>query len=89
MKPEIVFIGKKPTMNYVLAIVTAFNTGAGVVVVKARGRSINKAVDVVEIVRNRFNKNMSVGPMKIGTDTIKAEDGKNVNVSFIEIALEA
>ena len=47
-------IGKKPTMNYVLAVVTHFNGGSREVVVKAQGRSISRAVDVAEIVRGRF-----------------------------------
>jgi DNA-binding protein len=85
---EIIFVGKKPTMNYVLTTVTAFNAGVGAVMITARGRSINKAVDVAEIVRSRFNKDVTLGPIKIGTDTIKTEDGKTVNVSSIEITLE-
>ncbi|TLZ46152.1 MAG: hypothetical protein E6K19_01355 [Methanobacteriota archaeon] len=42
----VVYIGKKPTMNYVLAVVTHFNSGFREVVVKARGRSISRAADV-------------------------------------------
>src|SRR5439155_14888 len=50
----VVYIGKKPTMNYVLAVVTYFNDGIREVTVKARGRSISRAVDVAEIVGGRF-----------------------------------
>lgn len=32
-----VFVGKKPVMNYVVACLTYFNSGARKVVVKARG----------------------------------------------------
>ncbi len=39
-----VFIGKKATMNYVLAVVTQFNSGHNEVVIKARGRAISRAV---------------------------------------------
>ena len=46
-----VLIGKKPTMNYVLAVVTQFNNGADSVKIRARGNAISKAVDVAEIVR--------------------------------------
>jgi DNA-binding protein len=42
----VILIGKKPPMNYVLATLTAFHEGAGEVVIKARGQSISKAVDV-------------------------------------------
>ncbi len=50
-----IFVGKKPAMNYVLAVVTQFNTSSSdEVVIKARGRAISRAVDTAEIVRNRF-----------------------------------
>ena len=51
---NIVYIGRKPTMNYVLAVVTQFNNGMREVTIKARGNSISRAVDVKEIVVNRF-----------------------------------
>ena len=54
-----VFVGKKGTMGYVLAVVTQFNNGAKEVTVKARGKLISRAVDVVEIVRHRFMPNSS------------------------------
>lgn len=34
---EVVFIGNKPVMNYVLAVVTQFNSGAKDVKIMARG----------------------------------------------------
>ncbi|MGA1848651.1 MAG: RNA-binding protein, partial [Thermoplasmatota archaeon] len=39
MEDNTVFIGRKPSMNYVLAVVTQFNAGAEKVTVKARGRA--------------------------------------------------
>jgi len=58
---NIIYVGRKPPMNYVLAIVTAFS-GAEVkeVTVKARGRAITTAVDAVEITRRKFVKEMIV-----------------------------
>lgn len=81
-----VFIGRKPTMNYVLAVVTQFNT-AEEVVVKARGKSISTAVDVAEIVKSRFIQNLKVKDIQISTESLKSEDGRSVNVSSIEIYL--
>ncbi len=49
-----VYVGKKPIMNYVLAVVTQFNSGSEMVIIKARGRSIGRAVDVAEVARHRF-----------------------------------
>ena len=81
-----VFIGSKPTMNYVLAVVTQFNSGDEVVL-KARGRAISRAVDVAEIVRNRFVSNAKVKDIKIGTEPLTTEEGRTTNVSSIEISM--
>lgn len=82
-----VYIGKKPLMNYVLAVVMQFNTGSGEVVIRARGRSISSAVDVAEIVRNRFVPDSKVKDIKISTEKMTGEEGRTVNVSAIEIYL--
>lgn len=82
-----VYIGKKPAMNYVLAVVTQFNSGSNEIVIKARGRSISRAVDVAEIVRNRFVPDAYVKDIKIGTESLEREEGVNANVSSIEITL--
>lgn len=81
-----VFIGSKPTMNYVLAVVTQFNSGSEVVL-KARGRAISRAVDVAEIVRNRFISDAKVKDIKIGTEPLTTEEGKTTNISSIEISM--
>lgn len=87
--PEnVVFIGSKPPMNYVLAIVTLFNGGSSEVVLRARGNAISRAVDVAEIARNKFVERCTVGPVQIGTERVTNEDGRrSVNVSTIEIHL--
>jgi DNA-binding protein len=82
-----VFIGKKPTMNYVLAVVTQFNSGTNDVTIKARGRAISRAVDVAEIVRRRFIPGVSYKDIKISTDEIPTDGGGTANVSSIEIYL--
>jgi DNA-binding protein len=83
---NVVFIGTKPVMNYVLAVITQFNEGSGSVTLKARGRAISRAVDVAEIVRNRFLQGLAVQNISIGTEEVQAEGGA-VNVSTIEIVL--
>jgi DNA-binding protein len=57
------------------------------VIIKARGKAINKAVDVAEMIRNRFIKDIKIKKIEIGTDKVKNPDGKEVNVSTIEIVL--
>ncbi len=87
VEPGIVFIGKKPAMNYVLAVVTHFNGGSRDVFVKARGRSISRAVDVAEIVRGRFLPDAKVREVRIATEKLTSEEGRSTTVSSIEIVL--
>ena len=83
-----VFVGKKGTMGYVLAVVTQFNNGADSVCVKARGKLISRAVDVVEIVRHRFMAEAKVQDIQIATEELTSEDGSKSKVSSIEIRLQ-
>ncbi len=82
-----IYVGNKPPMSYVLAVVTQFNSGSDEVVIKARGRAISRAVDTAEITKNRFVTNAKIKEIKIGTESITNEEGRNSNVSSIEISL--
>ncbi|MCI4361055.1 MAG: DNA-binding protein Alba [Thermoplasmata archaeon] len=83
-----VFIGTKPVMTYVFQVVAQLNSGAGPVVVKARGNAIGKAVDVAEVVRHRFLEGqVDVGPVTINTERLVNRDGREANVSSISISL--
>ncbi len=85
---NVVYIGRKPTMSYVLAIITSFTgSDAKDVTLKARGRSITTAVDVAETIRGRFMKELNLGEITIGTEEIQQEEGGTRNVSTIEITL--
>ncbi|RLF09816.1 MAG: DNA-binding protein Alba [Thermoprotei archaeon] len=85
---NVVLVGNKPTMNYVLATVIQFNQGANKVVIKARGRAISKAVDAAEIVKTRFLTNqVDITDVKIDTEKV-GEGEQSRNVSTIEITLE-
>jgi DNA-binding protein len=84
---NVIFIGKKPLMSYVTAIVMQFNSGSKELIVKARGRMISQAVDVVEVSRRRFFAGkLDVKEIKIGTEVL-GEPGQSRNVSTIEINL--
>ncbi|UCG36361.1 MAG: DNA-binding protein Alba [Candidatus Bathyarchaeota archaeon] len=89
-KQNVVYIGNKPPMNYVMAVITAFNMGNGTeVTLKARGRAISTAVDVAEITRNRFLKDAKMFAISIGTEEITPREGGNPrNVSTMEISLK-
>lgn len=83
-----VFIGQKPVMNYVLACMTLLLSGVGQVTVKARGRAISRAVDVVEIMRKRFMPEIKVGPITIGTEQFPGTDSRAPsNVSTMELVI--
>ncbi len=86
---NVIFVGQKPPMSYVLAVVTQFQgSGSDEVIIKARGRSISTAVDTAEIVRNRFLKDAKLKDIKIGTESVtNEEEGRTSNVSSIEIIL--
>ncbi len=81
-----VFVGNKPVMSYVLAVVTQFSNGADEVAIKARGKAISRAVDTAEITLNRFLDNVSKKEIITSTETIDTDTGKT-NVSSIEILL--
>jgi DNA-binding protein len=82
-----VFIGQKPIMAYVTAIVMQFTSGSNEVSIKARGRAISAAVDVVEVCRRRFFEGkLHVKSISIGTEQL-GEEGQVRNVSTIEITV--
>ena len=88
MEGNVVLIGKKPVMNYVVACLTFFNSGEKNVTVKARGRAISRAVDTVELLRRAFIKDLQLSAICIGTEEVqRAEENRKSNVSTIEINL--
>lgn len=85
-----IFVGEKPFMNYVTGVVIQFTTqGATEVIVKARGKFISRAVDVVEVVRHRFlQEQVRIKDIQISSEEFKNKEGKDVRVSAIDITLE-
>jgi DNA-binding protein len=87
---EIVYVGRKPPMSYVLAVITSLSSSnAKGVTLKARGRAISTAVDVAEITKRRFVKDLKVDKILIGTEEMPAREGENRtrNVSTMEIKM--
>jgi archaea-specific DNA-binding protein len=84
---NIVRIGKKPIMNYVVACMTLLNTGVSEVMVRARGQSITKAVETVEMLRRAFLKHIQIHRVDIGTEEVQRQDGSMASLSMIEIIL--
>jgi DNA-binding protein Alba len=89
-KSGIVFIGNKPPMSYVLAIITSLSaSNVKEVTLKARGRAITTAVDAAEITRSRFLKDLKISKITIGTEEMPPREGENRArmVSTMEITL--
>jgi DNA-binding protein len=85
----IIFIGSKPPMRYVTAMITSYNQeGVDSITLKARGRAISRAVDVAEITRNRFLTDLEVPSITIDTEQLPAMDGGTRGVSTIAISFQ-
>ena len=83
---NVVFVGNKHLMNYVNSIEMQFKNSPEVVV-KARGKFISKAVDIVEIAKRRLStEKIQIKDIKTNTEEYENE-GKKINVSTIEITL--
>lgn len=87
MEENTIFIGNKPVMNYVLAVVTQFNDNDSVIL-RARGKAISRAVDTAEIVRNSFVQDAEVADIQISTEEVENYNNEKTNVSIIQIKLE-
>ncbi len=85
---NVIYIGTKPFMNYVTAAMLQFNSGSNSTTVKARGKNISRAVDVVEVLRNRFMENVKIENITIGSEELKSREGRMTKVSIIEIGLK-
>jgi DNA-binding protein len=83
---NVVFVGKKPTMSYVLAVITQFSEGNSEVFVKARGRSISTAIDVVEVVKKKFLQDVK-SELETDTEVITDERNQKINVSTLSARL--
>src|SRR5207249_12201445 len=84
-EPNIVRIGKKPIMNYVVACMTLLNNGDGEVMMRGRGQSMRKGGETVDVVKRAFMKNSKVHSVDIGTDEVKRDDGSSDRVCMIEM----
>ncbi len=84
-----IFVGGKPFMNYVTGVVMQFTTkNMEEVIVKARGKFISRAVDIVEVASKRFLEGqIAIKDIKIDSEEFKNDEGRQVRVSTIEVVL--
>jgi archaea-specific DNA-binding protein len=82
-----IFVGKKPLMTYVTATLVQL-ANEPVVIIKARGKSITRAVDVAQIIVKRMDTlGYKIGLVNIGSEEVKSDDGRTRNVSTVEISI--
>src|SRR5574341_307858 len=85
---DTIYIGKKPLMAYVTSTLIQL-ANQPIVTIKARGLSIGRAVDVSQITVKRMETaGYKIGDVRIGSETVKSEDGRTRNVSTIEIEIK-
>ena len=72
-------------MTYVTATLVQL-ANEPTVIIKARGKSITRAVDVAQIIVKRMDTlGYKIGPVKIGSQAVQSQDGRNRNVSTIDV----
>src|SRR5437764_2444092 len=83
-----IFVGKKPLMTYVTATLVQL-ANEPTVIVKARGKSITRAVDVAQIIVKRMDSlGYRISNVKIGSDILNSTDSdKPRNVSTIDVSI--
>ena len=86
---SVIYVGNKPFMNYVTAVVMQFTAqGANEIVIKARGRYTARAIDVAEVVRKKFLVDqVDIKSIKIDSEEFSTSDGRKRRISTIEIIL--
>jgi len=84
------FVGEKPLMNYVTAAVMHFTSkNSPEIILKARGRFMNRAIDISQVVVNRFLKEQaSISDVKLGSEEFINKENKKIRVSTIEISIK-
>ena len=82
---DIIFVGTKPIMTYVSATLTQLSTRT-TVTIKARGKRITQAVDVSQMIIKRMDSvGYVISDVRIASDSLTSQDGKQRNVSTMEI----
>ena len=87
MSYDTIYIGNKPIANYCQAIIQTLNDN-DTIKLQARGTAISRAVDAVEMTRNRYLDGVTIQSIEIGTEQLRASSGELRNVSNMTIILE-
>lgn len=82
-----VIVGAKPALSYVTACITIFNQGEKEVIIRARGKAINTAVESVRMLQNHFIKGLKIKDVRIDGEMIVTNEGKKRTVPVLELVL--
>ncbi len=82
---DVVFIGDKNFMNYINAVEWQLKEHEKVTIT-ARGKYISRAVDVSQVMKNRYE--CEIGEIKISSEEFEGKEGKQVRVSTINIEVK-
>lgn len=86
IEQNVIYVGKKPMSNYCLAATMMANTN-DIIILKARGLTISRAVDISQVIVNQFLQGFKTDKVEVGTETYD-QDGRKRNVSTIAITLK-
>ncbi len=84
---SVVFIGIKPFMNYVVAAMSHLNIGKSVIL-RARGKHITRAVDVAEVLKNKFLEDLKIDSIEVGSEKVTNKEGRSLTVSTMDIVIK-
>ena len=82
---DTIFIGKKPLMSYVTSAIIQLSSLSSITI-KARGMNIGLAVDVTQVLLKKTDA-FEVGCVKINSESLESQDGRQRDVSTIEIPI--
>jgi len=89
IKENEIYVGSKPFMKYVRSAEILLRTKRfNLIIIRARGMNISKAVDLAESVKNKFcnDLNLSISSIKTHTEQYM-KDNRDFSVSSIELTL--
>ena len=85
---RLIIVGtSKPVLNYVTACITLFNNGEKQIKLRARGRAINVAVEVVQLLKNKFMRDVVIESANVDRDVVVGRDGVPFKVAVLELVL--
>ena len=93
IKENVILVGSKNFLAYLKSVNTLFRgKKLKEIEIKARGKNIQKAVDLAESSRNKFchDLNITCYKVEIGTETFNSKEDatKQISVSTISITLK-